>query len=131
MKTRQEAPSAVAGGGLLIVCCPTVICVVLCWPALPCRDVIRSIRKLNAERGYSVAVMMDTEGSEIHMGDLSGNAPSCKADVSQVKIVSLRLATGVRTASSSIRASYCTHVVHGRVNEESILWGITGARTKL
>ena len=36
--------------------------------------VIQRIRKLNEEKGYSVAVMMDTEGSEIHMGDLGGSS---------------------------------------------------------
>lgn len=35
-------------------------------------QVIHRVRQLNAEKGYSVAVMMDTEGSEIHMGDLQG-----------------------------------------------------------
>lgn len=35
-------------------------------------QVIRNIRKLNVEKGYNVAIMMDTEGSEVHMGDLGG-----------------------------------------------------------
>lgn len=43
-------------------------------------QVIRNVRSLNSEKGYSVAIMMDTEGSEIHMGDLGG-APSAKAEV--------------------------------------------------
>jgi pyruvate kinase len=43
------------------------------------KDVIKKVRKLNEEKGYSVAIMMDTEGSEIHMGDLGGFA-STKAD---------------------------------------------------
>ncbi|CAM6119348.1 unnamed protein product [Calypogeia fissa] len=38
------------------------------------RDVIRNVHKLNEEKGYSMAIMMDTEGSEIHMGDLGGVA---------------------------------------------------------
>jgi pyruvate kinase len=45
------------------------------------REVIRAVRRLNDEKGFAVAVMMDTEGSEIHMGDLGG-APSAKAEVS-------------------------------------------------
>jgi pyruvate kinase len=45
------------------------------------RDVVRAVRRLNDEKGFTVAVMMDTEGSEIHMGDLGG-APSLKAEVS-------------------------------------------------
>lgn len=44
------------------------------------RAVIQRVRRLNEEKGYAVAIMMDTEGSEIHMGDLGG-APSAKAEV--------------------------------------------------
>nr|CAB3452125.1 unnamed protein product [Digitaria exilis] len=44
------------------------------------RGVIRAVRRLNEEKGFAVAVMMDTEGSEIHMGDLGG-AASAKAEV--------------------------------------------------
>lgn len=43
------------------------------------RAVIRRVRRLNEEKGFAVAVMMDTEGSEIHMGDLNG-AESAKAE---------------------------------------------------
>jgi pyruvate kinase len=42
--------------------------------------VICAVRRLNEEKGFAVAVMMDTEGSEIHMGDLGG-AASAKAEV--------------------------------------------------
>jgi len=42
-------------------------------------QVIRNVRCLNSEKGYSVAIMMDTEGSEIHLGDF-GAAPSVKAE---------------------------------------------------
>lgn len=45
------------------------------------RGVIRAVRRLNEEKGFAVAVMMDTEGSEIHMGDLGG-AAAAKAEVS-------------------------------------------------
>lgn len=44
------------------------------------KRVIERVRKLNEDKGYAVAIMMDTEGSEIHMGDLGG-APSAKAEV--------------------------------------------------
>lgn len=44
------------------------------------REVIQRVRRLNEEKGYAVAIMMDTEGSEIHMGDLGG-ASSAKAEV--------------------------------------------------
>jgi pyruvate kinase len=45
------------------------------------RDVIRKIKKLNEEKGFFVSVMIDTEGSLIHVVD--HGAPSCiKAEVS-------------------------------------------------
>lgn len=47
------------------------------------RQVIKNCRRLNAERGYGIAVMIDTEGSEIHMGDLGG-ASSAKAEVGRI-----------------------------------------------
>ncbi|CAI7865036.1 unnamed protein product, partial [Closterium sp. NIES-53] len=43
------------------------------------RDVVDKVRRLNAEKGYSIAIMMDTEGSEIHLGDLPGDS-SVKAE---------------------------------------------------
>lgn len=52
-------------------------------------NVVRSVRKLNAEKGYSVAVMMDTEGSEIHMGDLGG-ASAVKTEDGELWVFSVR-----------------------------------------
>ncbi|KAI7743565.1 hypothetical protein M8C21_000764, partial [Ambrosia artemisiifolia] len=43
------------------------------------KAVIDKVRRLNEEKGFAVAVMMDTEGSEIHMSDLGG-ASSAKAE---------------------------------------------------
>jgi pyruvate kinase len=43
-------------------------------------EVISHVRRLNEEKGYCVAVMMDTEGSEIHMGELGG-ASSVRTEV--------------------------------------------------
>lgn len=34
------------------------------------RTVIERIRQLNKDKGYSVAIMMDTEGSEVHLNEL-------------------------------------------------------------
>ncbi|KAJ1293214.1 hypothetical protein BS78_01G051000 [Paspalum vaginatum] len=53
------------------------------------RGVIRAVRSLNDEKGFAVAVLMDTEGSEIHMGDLGG-APSAKAEDGEVWTFSVR-----------------------------------------
>lgn len=49
------------------------------------RGVIESVRRLNEEKGFAVAIMMDTEGSEIHMGDLGG-AASEKAEVHLMQV---------------------------------------------
>ncbi|KAK7268931.1 hypothetical protein RIF29_21641 [Crotalaria pallida] len=53
------------------------------------KDVIDRVRRLNIEKGFAVAVMMDTEGSEIHMGDLGG-ASSAKAEDGEVWTFSVR-----------------------------------------
>ncbi|ONM51730.1 Pyruvate kinase [Zea mays] len=53
------------------------------------RAAIRAVRSLNEEKGFAVAVMMDTEGSEIHMGDLGG-ASSVKAEDGEVWTFSVR-----------------------------------------
>eukprot|EP00250_Pteridium_aquilinum_P005981 c15985_g1_i1 orf=256-1191(+) len=56
-------------------------------------QVIRNIRKLNAEKGYNVAIMMDTEGSEVHMGELGG-ASSVKTEEGEVWVFTLRKMEG-------------------------------------
>ncbi|KAK7278378.1 hypothetical protein RJT34_23406 [Clitoria ternatea] len=53
------------------------------------KTVIDRVRRLNHEKGFAVAIMMDTEGSEIHMGDLGG-ASSAKADDGQIWTFSVR-----------------------------------------
>ncbi|KAI3469650.1 hypothetical protein Pfo_026313 [Paulownia fortunei] len=53
------------------------------------REVIQRVRKLNEEKGYAVAIMMDTEGSEIHMGDFGG-AASAKAEDGEIWTFSVR-----------------------------------------
>ena len=49
------------------------------------KEVIERVRRLNEEKGFAVAVMMDTQGSEIHMGDLDGIS-SAKAEVNSTLI---------------------------------------------
>lgn len=44
------------------------------------RDVIRMIKRLNQEKGYCVSVMIDTEGTQIHVVD-HGSPSSVKAEV--------------------------------------------------
>jgi len=49
------------------------------------KEVIERVRRLNEEKAFAVAVMMDTQGSEIHMGDLDGIS-SAKAEVNSTLI---------------------------------------------
>ena len=44
------------------------------------RSVIRAVKKLNRENGFRVSVMIDTEGSQVHMVDY-GSGVSVKAEV--------------------------------------------------
>ncbi|KAL1332052.1 pyruvate kinase isozyme A, chloroplastic-like [Arachis hypogaea] len=53
------------------------------------REVIQRVRRLNDDKGFAVAIMMDTEGSEIHMGDLGG-ASSAKAEDGEIWTFSVR-----------------------------------------
>ncbi|KAL5988749.1 hypothetical protein ACLOJK_026851 [Asimina triloba] len=56
------------------------------------RQVISSVRRLNEEKGFAVAIMMDTEGSEIHMGDLGG-AASAKAELDPTSLTMIKCIT--------------------------------------
>uniref|UniRef100_A0A7N0TTA8 Pyruvate kinase n=1 Tax=Kalanchoe fedtschenkoi TaxID=63787 RepID=A0A7N0TTA8_KALFE len=53
------------------------------------RMVIERVRRLNEDKGFAVAIMMDTEGSEVHMGDLGG-AQSAKAEDGEIWTFSVR-----------------------------------------
>ncbi|KAG5223578.1 pyruvate phosphotransferase family protein [Salix suchowensis] len=53
------------------------------------KRVIERVRRLNEEKGFAVAIMMDTEGSEIHMGDLGGDS-SAKAEDDEIWTFSVR-----------------------------------------
>lgn len=48
-------------------------------------DVIRKIKKLNGEKNFSISVMIDTEGSQIHVVD-HGSPSSVKVEVNLVFI---------------------------------------------
>ncbi|KAH9624109.1 hypothetical protein KSS87_020574 [Heliosperma pusillum] len=53
------------------------------------KSVIENVRRLNDDKGFAVAVMMDTEGSEIHMGDLGGQS-SAKAEDGEIWTFTVR-----------------------------------------
>ncbi|TYI15907.1 hypothetical protein ES332_A08G219500v1 [Gossypium tomentosum] len=79
-----EEIEALAVGGM------NVARVNICHGTREChRDVIRRVRQLNEEKGFAVAVMMDTEGSEIHMDDLN-DAESAKPRDGQIWTFTVR-----------------------------------------
>lgn len=85
------------------------------------RRVIRNVRKLNDEKGYAVAIMMDTEGSEIHMGDLGG-APSVKAEDGEVWTFSVR-DFKVPLPAHTIHVSYDGFAEDVKVGDELLVDG--------
>ncbi|KAK3190170.1 hypothetical protein Dsin_029731 [Dipteronia sinensis] len=68
------------------------------------KAVIERVRRLNEEKGYAVAIMMDTEGSEIHMDDLGGG-PSAKAEDGEIWTFTVR-AFGSSRPERTINVNY-------------------------
>ncbi|KAF8080712.1 hypothetical protein N665_0926s0012 [Sinapis alba] len=85
------------------------------------RNVIRSVRRLNEEKGFAVAIMMDTEGSEIHMGDLGGEA-SAKAEDGEVWTFTVRAFDSSRP-ERTISVSYDGFAEDVRVGDELLVDG--------
>ncbi|PUZ68674.1 hypothetical protein GQ55_2G048000 [Panicum hallii var. hallii] len=85
------------------------------------RGVIRAVRRLNEEKGFAVAVMMDTEGSEIHMGDLGG-AASAKAEDGEVWTFSVR-AFELPLPERTINVNYDGFAEDVRVGDELLVDG--------
>ncbi|KFK39577.1 hypothetical protein AALP_AA3G262400 [Arabis alpina] len=85
------------------------------------RDVIRSVRRLNEEKGFAVAIMMDTEGSEIHMGDLGGES-SAKAEDGETWTFTVRAFDSSRP-ERTISVSYDGFAEDVRVGDELLVDG--------
>ncbi|KAJ4887159.1 hypothetical protein Rs2_26907 [Raphanus sativus] len=86
------------------------------------RDVIRSVRRLNEEKGFAVAIMMDTEGSEIHMGNLGGDDASAKAEDGEVWTFTVRAFDASRP-QRTISVSYDGFAEDVRVGDELLVDG--------
>lgn len=84
-------------------------------------NVIRNIRKLNEEKGYAVAIMMDTEGSEIHMGDFEG-AASVKTEDGEVWTFSVRAFNG-SLPPHTIQVNYDGFAEDVKVGDELVVDG--------
>ncbi|KAK9049871.1 hypothetical protein SSX86_031160 [Deinandra increscens subsp. villosa] len=67
------------------------------------QDVIRKIKKLNLEKGFCVSVMMDTEGSQIHVAD-HGAPTSLKAEDGSIWFFTTEQFNGCRPFT--VQASY-------------------------
>ncbi|KAE9622016.1 hypothetical protein Lal_00032697 [Lupinus albus] len=83
--------------------------------------VIERVRRLNQEKGYAVAIMMDTEGSEIHMGDLAG-ASSAKAEDGEIWTFSVR-AFDSTLPEHTINVNYEGFAEDVKVGDELLLDG--------
>ncbi|XP_058084870.1 pyruvate kinase isozyme A, chloroplastic-like [Magnolia sinica] len=86
------------------------------------RHIIDSVRRLNDEKGYAVAIMMDTEGSEIHMGDLGGSASSTKAEDGEIWTFSVR-AFNLPLPDRTINVNYDGFAEDVKVGDELLVDG--------
>ncbi|XP_061990200.1 pyruvate kinase isozyme A, chloroplastic [Rosa rugosa] len=84
------------------------------------RAVIERVRKLNEDKGYAVAIMMDTEGSEIHMGDLGTS--SVKAEDGEIWTFSVR-AFGSTLPERTINVNYEGFAEDVKVGDELLVDG--------
>ncbi|XP_022727800.1 pyruvate kinase isozyme A, chloroplastic-like isoform X1 [Durio zibethinus] len=86
------------------------------------RDVIRRVRQLNEEKGFAVAVMMDTEGSEIHMDDLNG-AESAKAEDGEIWTFTVRAFDPPSCPERTITVNYDGFAEDVKVGDELLVDG--------
>ncbi|XWS46902.1 hypothetical protein CRYUN_Cryun14cG0107900 [Craigia yunnanensis] len=86
------------------------------------RDVIRRVRQINKEKGFAVAVMMDTEGSEIHMDDLNG-AESAKAEDGETWTFTVRAFNPPSCPERTITVNYDGFTEDVKVGDELLVDG--------
>ncbi|GMI76102.1 PLASTIDIAL PYRUVATE KINASE 1 [Hibiscus trionum] len=86
------------------------------------RNVIRRVKQLNEEKGFAVAVMMDTEGSEIHMGDLNG-AESAKAQDGQIWTFTVRAFDPALRPERTVTVNYDGFAEDVKVGDELVVDG--------
>ncbi|XP_071724567.1 pyruvate kinase isozyme A, chloroplastic-like [Rutidosis leptorrhynchoides] len=85
------------------------------------KDVIERVKWLNEEKGFAVAVMMDTQGTQINMGDLGG-AASAKAEDGEFWTFSVR-AFDSPLPEHTITVNYDGFAEEVRVGDELLVDG--------
>lgn len=85
------------------------------------RKVIEPVRRLNQERGFAIAIMIDTQGSEINMGDLGG-ATSAKAEDGEIWTFTVR-SFGSNCPERTIRVNYDGFAEDIKVGDELLVDG--------
>eukprot|EP00271_Cylindrocystis_brebissonii_P015470 TRINITY_DN38373_c0_g1_i1.p1 TRINITY_DN38373_c0_g1~~TRINITY_DN38373_c0_g1_i1.p1 ORF type:complete len:616 (+),score=124.20 TRINITY_DN38373_c0_g1_i1:270-2117(+) len=86
------------------------------------RNVIHTVRRVNKERGFSVAIMMDTEGSEVHMGDLGGE-PSAKAEDGEEWTFTVRKFVEEKLPPRTVQVNYDGFIDDVLVGDEIVVDG--------
>ncbi|OWM79131.1 hypothetical protein CDL15_Pgr003302 [Punica granatum] len=83
-------------------------------------DVIRKIKKLNEEKGFCVSVMMDTEGSQIHVVD-HGAPSSVKVEEGSIWLFTANKFEGTRPRT--VQANYSGFSEGIKVGDELVIDG--------
>jgi len=83
------------------------------------RETIQNIRQLNKDKGYSVAIMVDTEGSEVHTNELE---KPIKAEKGQEYTFTIRDTSGLKDGTA-FRVSYDAFVDDVQVDDLIVVDG--------
>ncbi|KAK2079062.1 hypothetical protein QBZ16_002752 [Prototheca wickerhamii] len=84
------------------------------------RTIIDRIRSLNAEKGYSVAIMMDTQGSEVHINEL---AAPFKAEAGQEMVLTVRGDAARSGPGNVFSVSYDAFAEDVQIGDEVVIDG--------
>ncbi|KAL6782593.1 hypothetical protein ACKKBG_A07405 [Auxenochlorella protothecoides x Auxenochlorella symbiontica] len=83
-------------------------------------EIISHIRALNKEKGYSVAIMMDTQGSEVHIMEM---AAPLKAETGQELVFTVRDPAASLGDDAAIAVSYDAFAEDVQVGDEIVIDG--------
>ncbi|XP_015891499.3 pyruvate kinase isozyme A, chloroplastic [Ziziphus jujuba] len=86
------------------------------------RGVMERVRRLNDEKGYAVAIMMDTEGTEIRMGDI-GAAMAAKAEDGDIWTFTVRALDCASELERTVSVNYDGFAEDVKVGDEVVVDG--------